>query len=266
MSRFDLPALVRDSNQTLVESGAFPEDWLSLYRSALNDLSNARGTSWPKDMFAAVHYASTHLGLRYLVWRSSVGASNVESESVLGLVQFESDCFLWKSVRDLPAWNSECEGNDPESSFLELCFGKASPVTHDLSLPAWSSMYNEHLRILHHSKGLERRWSKWFCLALHFASFYLELFQYRDIDLSEDPEIPGSPADIDALVESLRRSIENERVLKLIQLWLSSATLDRDASGLPVIGIVRPREERVISVRTSTEIFLQLCSQNSLSE
>ena len=108
---------------------------------------------------------------------------------------------------------------------------------------------------------MKDNWPKWLCVAIHFAAFYVDLYQKQDIDLinsSEHQEAASSG--IGEVTSELSRIIHNRRVTQLIKLWLCSASADRDSSGLPVLGVTRPRTGQLISVRTSSELFLQTCT------
>ncbi len=164
-------------------------------------------------------------------------------------------------VTDTGIWNvAECE-------LVELCFGESSPVVEidqESSFGSWQTKYETCLRAIEDSSASKINWSKWLCVAIHFAAFYIDLFQYRALDFVEIQEMAGEhSAEIRNLCTELRGVIHNKFVVRLVEVWLRTIEIERDGSGLPRIGVIRPKSERFISIRTSSEIFLQICGQLS---
>lgn len=258
----ELRNLVELANQSVVETGQFPDGWWPLYASAISEAADVYAAGiWPKQLFAAFHYASTHLGLRYIAWRSTADSANEKTESLLNQIQLETELFFWRSACDAPSWQIGQDVTTPESVFIELCFGEASPLSDDSSCALWKQSYEECLIRLQESKLTGRDWSKWFCVALHFSAFYLDLYQQRDFELQSNVESHDVTNEIDEVIGALSHKIVNERVIGLISIWLRSATVERDASGLPKVGVIRPKTGVAVSVRTLSELFLQMSVQ-----
>lgn len=258
----DLRNLVELANQSVVETGQFPDGWWPLYQSKISEAASVYdGGVWQKQVFGACHYASTHLGLRYMAWRSTADSANEKTESVLNQIQLETELFLWRSACDAPSWQSDQHVTTQESAFIELCFGEASLFGEDSSRGLWKKSYEDCLNKMQESKLSASDWSKWFCVALHFSAFYLDLYQQRDVEPLSSSESHDVTSQADEIIGMLSHKIDNECVLGLISLWLRSATVERDASGLPKIGAIRPKTGGTISVRTSSELFLQMSIQ-----
>ncbi len=255
----DFRNLVEQANQSVVETGQLPKGWWPLYKSAISEVAGSYdGGFWPKQLFVACHYASTHLGLRYMAWRSTADSANEKTESVLSQVQLETELFFWRSACDAPCWQSDPQVTTAERTFIELCFGEASPLGENSSGASWKQSYEDCLNKMQESKFSSSDWSKWFCVAIHFSAFYLDLYQQRDVELLSSEASDDRTSKIDETIGMLSHKINNERVAGLISLWLRSATTNRDSSGLPKVGDTRPKDWETVSVRTLSELFLQV--------
>lgn len=85
---------------------------------------------------------------------------------------------------------------------------------------------------------------------------YIDLYQTRDIDLAHDYSRTNEGQDrIVGLIDTLRPCIDNDGVLSVIRIWLSTCGLPRDHSGLPEIGVSRKLDGA--SVRTISEMFIE---------
>lgn len=259
-------ALVDQANESLLETCRFPEGWRERYQSELRALAHTyQGATWPKGIFAALHYASTFLCLRYHA--SSIAKRDPVTKAVLGDVQLQTDVFLWSEAGKLPNWTADAVlENDTERRLVSLCFGKCSPVddlTTNAPFAQWREAYLECVRALQERLKQAGEWNKWVCVALHFASFYLDLYRQRTVDLGSAGEhrLPDNVPP--ALRASLASRIESRRVRRLIELWLNATAVDRDGSGIPKLGNARPGMEQCLSVRTPTEVLIQLSSRES---
>ncbi|AWM36253.1 hypothetical protein GobsT_59650 [Gemmata obscuriglobus] len=69
-----------DPSPALVESGRFPSSWVSEYRRLLHAVTDewASAPAWPRHLVGALHYALTHLRVRYEAWRSIEGGRRDE--------------------------------------------------------------------------------------------------------------------------------------------------------------------------------------------
>lgn len=257
----ELKNLIDDANRSLVDTGRFPVGWPDRYRSVLHQIvSLCNGATWPKELFASLHYISTHLCVRYRARKDSVANRIAETEAILDSVQLETELILWTAVTKLPHGKMECLLGNDEMKLITLCFGEYSPVqpvTDETSFKAWKTSYLECLGKIEENLRRNDDWNKWLCIALHFAAFYVDLYQQQDIDLGESCESNVASRELSSLFVRLSDWIENDRVLKLIQLWLNSTCKDRNASALPHLGKVRPRTGQFVSVRTATELLIQ---------
>lgn len=251
----------------LVERGEVPSQWVDAYHEFLYEVrSDARGQSeWDRRLFQPLHYASTHLGLRYGVWKSSSGSSNADTEKLLSDIQFETEEYLWSALPDMPCWSPPVGAaaihlGPDDRALIAMCFDQMSPVceTEDGgSFHSWKRNYEDTLRGCASRWGAKVLWPRWVCMAIHFASFYIDLYQAREIDLEFDSQRRDErSARTERVLATLGRSIANENVLRLIRVWLLACDLNRDVSGLPMIGKVRRRTGQFISVRTVSELFL----------
>jgi len=272
MSTSDLYELVFSSGveQALLQTGRLPEPWTQEY---LAEIQDARSTfdgalAWPKQVFQAFHYSSMHLPLRYDVWASSANTSNSDTEHLIAIIRFETEAYLWSSLPDgdprtsTTAFTNEVACGLSATRLVELCFGNMSPIgggDRSTSFRSWKELYEESVRTIEPKWKTMMCWPKWLCMAIHFASFYIDLFQKQNVDLAQvavDVEDIALRKRIDGIIHTLKEKIENEAALDLIRLWLSSCSKKRDSSGLPKIREQRPRTGQFISVRTISEAFL----------
>jgi hypothetical protein len=61
-----------DPSAALVDSGRFPPGWVEEYRRRLDRVAAewADAPTWPRYMVGALHYALTHLRVRYSAWQA----------------------------------------------------------------------------------------------------------------------------------------------------------------------------------------------------
>jgi hypothetical protein len=69
-----------DPSVSLLESGRFPPGWVEEYRHLLELVAEewAAAPAWPRHMVGALHYALTHLRVRYNAWQSFAGGRQYE--------------------------------------------------------------------------------------------------------------------------------------------------------------------------------------------
>lgn len=254
--------------QSLLDSGRFSASWLTSFQSAIEALSSSclRSQSWPKKVFQSLHYASTHLPLRYRVWATSSHTRNIHTEYELSELRFSAESYLWSSLFGLPRWSDSPSAEDPaflsehDARLIDLCFGLASPVCaaeKATSFQSWAEEYDACLRFSSQRWTKKSHWPKWLCMAVHYASFYIDLFQMRDFELTavfEEDEIRACK--IREILDGLKTHISNDSILSIIRIWLETCSANRDSSGLPLIGTLRPRTGQFRSVRTTSEVFL----------
>lgn len=250
-----LGKLVHLANRCIVGTGRFPTNWTDHYHAALVTVAcEYDGPFWQKSLFAELHYVSTHLCLRYKTWSASESTSNHETEESLRKIQSDTEIFMWHALAKLPSWTELIDGE--EQQLVSLCFGNSGPVGAVGTTPSfqdWKKSYLECLNRVHNPLLRKNEWSKWICVALHFAAFYVDLYQQQEIDLSDAVDAKKHSA----ILEALARHISNHRVLSLIGLWLNTTGADRNSSGVPRLAKYRPRTGQFISVRTATELLIQ---------
>ena len=255
---------------TLQQTGRLPESWVRKYLAEIHDAraSFDGATAWPKRVFQALHFSSMHLPMRYDVWARSTNTANSKTEQVLAEIRFETEAYLWSSLSGVDRWklnvasNNEVAAGKSAISLIDLCFGDISPVVEvdrSTAFRSWKDSYEECLRNIELDWKTAVCWPKWICMAIHYASFYIDLFQSQCIDVAQvatEVEDDTLRRRIDDVIHELGKEIKNEASLNLIRLWLSACGCDRDSSGLPRVGVRRPRTGQFISVRTPSEVFL----------
>lgn len=216
------------------------------------------GLTWSKQYFQALHYVSMHLGLNYRSWTVLERAKNEETAQILADLQFATEAHLWSSLNSLTSTAAVSASDDTD--LISLCFGDNAPlriVDLTTSFRPWKQNYERYLKNCEQQWKHSETWPKSLCMAIHFASFYIDLFQSRCVDLYQTPvENSQHATRIQQIATHLGRFIKNELVLHLIRLWLRSCQFKRDAAGVPEIGANRPRTGQFVSVRTMSELFL----------
>jgi hypothetical protein len=80
-----------DPSVTLLESGRFPPGWVEEYRRLLTVVAKELGQApvWSRHMVGALHYALTHLRVRYSSWQRIKGSirRNEDTERELSRVE-----------------------------------------------------------------------------------------------------------------------------------------------------------------------------------
>lgn len=261
MDARELRRLVDLANQTIINTGLLPIGWGDEYHSALIHIVKMNNkATWPKDIFAIIHYVSTHLCLRYYARKSSAADRVAETEATLGKIQLATELALWTAVTTVPCKRGEGTFGDDEETLIALCFGDQSPLqtaSEEKPFKVWKCLYQSCLENLKSNMTQSSDWNKWLCIALHFGAFYIDLYQQQEIDLGEEHEHRCDNGEILSLLESLSDCINNRRVITLIKIWLDSASEVRNASGIPRIGRLRSRTGQFDSVRTATELLIQ---------
>jgi hypothetical protein len=87
-----------DPSVPLLESGRFPPGWVEEYRHLLEAVAEecAAAPAWPRHMVGALHYALTHLRVRYTAWQQfgDGGRRNEETERELSRVEAPTRLFF----------------------------------------------------------------------------------------------------------------------------------------------------------------------------
>ena len=85
-----------DPTGYLVETGTLPEGWAAKYRDLVEIARSEWGNEpmWPREIVAAIHFASFYLPLRYDVWRGDAGTRNEHTERELSGLRTPSEIFL----------------------------------------------------------------------------------------------------------------------------------------------------------------------------
>jgi hypothetical protein len=79
-----------DPSVSLLEAGRFPAGWVEEYRRLLELVAEewAAAPAWPRHMVGALHYALTHLRVRYAAWQSfAEGRRDEDTERELSRVE-----------------------------------------------------------------------------------------------------------------------------------------------------------------------------------
>jgi hypothetical protein len=86
--------------QSLLEKGEFPQGWVETYLQLLKEAAVAwhNQTCLPRELVAAVHFASWYLDLRYKTWCKFSGGRNTNTECELARIRTPSETFLMMSV------------------------------------------------------------------------------------------------------------------------------------------------------------------------
>jgi hypothetical protein len=223
-----------------------------------SDLAPIDDLTWPKQYFQALHYVSMHLGLSYRSWTVLERGKNEETAQTLADLQFTTEAHLWSSLNSLTSTAAVSASH--YADLISLCFGDNAPlkiVDLTTSFRPWKDEYERCLKQCAQQFKHSEIWPKSLCMAIHFASFYIDWFQSRCVDLRQTTVDNSQHANrIQEIVDHLGGFIKNESVLHLIRLWLCSCQFKRDAGGVPEIGAHRPRTGQFVSVRTMSELFL----------
>lgn len=260
MTLLDLKQLVAEANISLIESGSLPSGWDSRYYKVLSWVeSEFSGNYWHREVFSQIHYVSCHLNLRYKARNGQAAQLSQCPFSQFVDIQRRSDIFLWNSICELPHWERQSL-SAAEYRLLSLCFGEYNPlheIAHHELLLRWKELYIDCVESVREHLRSHEKWSKWLCIALHFSSFYLDLYFQREISLDNRGMKSAENNDLKDLISRISMVVENRSVLALIELWLNSVDLDRTVDGIPVVGKPRLGQQHLVSVRTVTELLIQ---------
>lgn len=86
---------------SLVNTGQLPSGWSGEYLRLLNVATDqwAQKPAWPRQLVAAVHFASWYLNLRYDVWCSaSPRRRNLQTEKELASLRSPSEIFIMRGA------------------------------------------------------------------------------------------------------------------------------------------------------------------------
>ena len=86
--------------QSLLEKGEFPTGWVEKYLELLREAHKNwyNETCLPRELVAAVHFASWYLDLRYKTWTKFSHNRNSNTEEQLAKIKTPSETFLLMSV------------------------------------------------------------------------------------------------------------------------------------------------------------------------
>jgi hypothetical protein len=121
-----------DPSPSLVETGRFPPGWVEEYRRLLAVVAEewAQAPDWPRHLVGALHYALTHLRVRYLAWQGLGGGCPEEcTERALSQVEAPTRILF---ARAFPSQQPTHAGRDtvspPDNSGL-AALGRAGAFT-----------------------------------------------------------------------------------------------------------------------------------------
>lgn len=248
--------------ESLVETGTFPQDWCAIYCSTLQSAEESLLTSelWPRKLFQALHFSSCYLPLRYEVWCSTSNSTNSQTQKLLGNISFVTETFLWRSLltAHIDRTSHRLKGN--HRKLFDLAYGADCPLTlseNGQALKCWYQELQICLEQLDQELKCESAWPKENLIAVHFVSFYVDLYLQRTLQWTEPFPTEQPRADeIEQLMAQLSHRISYPPVISLIRVWLQTLDISRDHSGLPLIASRREPEDVIVSPRTTCEIFL----------
>ena len=86
----------------LLERGTFPANWVSRYVALIESATRVwrEQSDWPKEVVAAIHFASFYLEIRYQAWQHGSGRDNSATQKALGEVRRHSELFLLSPATD----------------------------------------------------------------------------------------------------------------------------------------------------------------------
>ena len=86
--------------QSLLEKGEFPPGWVETYLELLKEAEIVwrNQTCLPRELIAAVHFASWYLNIRYNAWCVFSKKLNATTERQLAQIRTPSETFLMMSI------------------------------------------------------------------------------------------------------------------------------------------------------------------------
>lgn len=246
---------------TLIDSGTIDEEWASNYCEFLDREKKKylEQFTWPIEVFRGIHFASLYIPSRYKVWRTSHSA-NIVTEKCLERIKIASESFLWNCLLDVDTW-SKSQLTDAEVRLVGLCFEEdlsALILRMTAASQQWKQQYRDILQSLSCDYVDRKEWPQIVCMAIRFASWILDLFKDRDIELgidhTDDEDLLRLSS---AIVDGLRNYVWCEDTLSMIRIWIQTIKNPIDHSGAPMIGKPHILGFGGISVRTLSEIFIQ---------
>jgi hypothetical protein len=86
--------------QSLLEKGEFPAGWVETYLALLKEAEKTwhNQTHLPRELVAAVHFASWYLEIRYTAWCRGAKRRNPATEGQFAGIRTPSETFLMMSV------------------------------------------------------------------------------------------------------------------------------------------------------------------------
>lgn len=234
--------------QSLLESGQLDAKWISALRSIPNVLQIPSGDVWPASYFGLMHFSSMYLPLRYWAWSQLAGKRNASTEETLANLQIATEETLWGGAM----FGIDAALNKHETDLVNLVFGQASPLNNDeKSLASWERRYLDALREVSAKWQHLELWPRWPSMAMHFASFYLDLRLTRNIDSI----LIGDVSTERRILLDHLSSNTSPAVSALVAIWLAAAAAPRDDAGTPLLGTRREGARRT-NVRSPTEALL----------
>ncbi|MEQ9076582.1 MAG: hypothetical protein RLP09_22180 [Sandaracinaceae bacterium] len=85
----------------LLEDGVFPANWVTRYEALVESASHVWASErlWPRELVAAIHFASFYLHARYQAWTLG-GGRREKTEAQLDRVRAVSEVFLLGSTSE----------------------------------------------------------------------------------------------------------------------------------------------------------------------
>jgi hypothetical protein len=241
-----------------MNTASLTNDWQNRFNGQMDTLQyTLTATYWNKTLFAQLHYLSTHLCLRLQASSIADTVLRKQSSEMLADMEIKIEKFFWGSVIRLGRWEVGPTSKD-ESELVRLCFGATSPIQNmsdQVSFREWREHFETCLSCLSKRLISEREWNKWTCMALHFAAFYIDLYQQQEIQLQ--PLLVNDSKYFHDELNGLKMLFDNPFVLSLIKVWIDSKGAAKSSSGLPLLASPRARTGQFISVRSPVELLIQ---------
>lgn len=239
--------LMHSASATLLEHGQLDAQWLSDFNGLLRDGREGPPATWKPAYFRVVRFASLYLPIRYGVWLLRSNEPNLETQDRLAEIGREAEVTLWVRVLDDVATEQEDDVRLTDHVFQAvegLCTG-------GLSLSEWERTYCRLLDAISARWQTSEWWSRRACMAVHFASFYLDIGLTQELPKADRTRV--SPQE-EQMLQRLA-SITSSMTCDIVRAWIANTAAVRDGSGTPLLGSPKAGARRT-KVRTPSEVLL----------
>lgn len=240
--------LILSAARSLLEHGRLEARWFLDFKSILNSVDQQPTAYWAPTYVRAVRLASLYLPLRYRSWSLASGQTDVETQRALAEVGRTAEVTLWEHA--LAA--AETPKHEDDARICEHVFQSVEGLcTGRVSLPEWEHAYCRMIDAVSTRWYASSWWPRWPCMAVHFASFYLDVGLTQELPVAAQVSLSGQEEEV---LERLGR-LMNPTTLDIVRAWITSTGALRDGSGTPLLG--KPKVgTRKAKVRTVSEVLL----------